>query len=224
MNFLTIVPARKNSIRFKNKNISKIKNKILVEYTLNIIKKLKLKNIIISTDSKLILNTSKKKNFNVDYKRPLNLSVSKTSMEDTVLHAVDWFEKKNKIKINHIILFHPTVPIRNLKLLTKIINFYKKNKLESLSSVSKLKINNNCILVKNKKGKFKFSKSKGIFYKLDGNIYIISKNFLKKYKNFNIEGKTCFYKTDTKFPIDIDYKEDFTIAKLLIESGKITTA
>jgi len=224
MNFLTIVPARKKSIRFKNKNISKIKNKPLIEYTLNIIKKLKLKNVIVSTDSKLILNISKKKNFNIDYKRPLNLSGSKTSMKDTVLHAVDWFEKKNKIKIDHIILLQPTAPIRKLKSIVKIINFYKKNKLKSLSSVSKLRVNNDCILVKSNKGKFKFLKSKSIFYELDGNIYIISKNFLKKYKNFNVEGKTHFYKTDTKFPIDINYKEEFTMAKLLIESGTITTA
>ena len=54
MNFLIFVPARANSIRLKNKNFKKIRNKPLIHFTLNFIKKLRIKNILISTDSKKI--------------------------------------------------------------------------------------------------------------------------------------------------------------------------
>ena len=39
MNNLIIIPARKNSVRLKNKNILKIKNKTLIEHTIIFAKK-----------------------------------------------------------------------------------------------------------------------------------------------------------------------------------------
>ena len=40
MNNLIIIPARKNSVRLKNKNILKIKNKTLIEHTIIFTKKI----------------------------------------------------------------------------------------------------------------------------------------------------------------------------------------
>ena len=52
MSFLAYIPARKNSIRVKNKNISKLNGKPLITYTLKAAKKSKHVNYIyISTDS-----------------------------------------------------------------------------------------------------------------------------------------------------------------------------
>ena len=50
-NILIVVLARKNSKRIKNKNIRKINGKSLVYITLEFAKKLKLFNILVSTDS-----------------------------------------------------------------------------------------------------------------------------------------------------------------------------
>ena len=54
--FVAIIPARKSSKRIKNKNIQKIKNKLLFNYTLDEAKKVsKISKIIITTDIKSLL-------------------------------------------------------------------------------------------------------------------------------------------------------------------------
>ena len=54
--------ARKNSKRVKNKNIRKINNIELINYTFNLAKKIKLiDKIFVSTDSKKIIDLAKKK-------------------------------------------------------------------------------------------------------------------------------------------------------------------
>ena len=42
MSFLAYIPARKNSIRVKNKNISKLNGKPLITYTLKAAKKVNM--------------------------------------------------------------------------------------------------------------------------------------------------------------------------------------
>ena len=58
--------ARKNSIRVKNKNIRKINNSELINYTFDLAKKIKLiDKIFVSTDSKKIINLAKKKKLTI---------------------------------------------------------------------------------------------------------------------------------------------------------------
>ncbi len=53
MNILCLICARKGSKGIKNKNVIKIKNKKLIEITIDQAKKSKLfQNIVVSTDSK----------------------------------------------------------------------------------------------------------------------------------------------------------------------------
>ena len=54
--YLAIIPARKNSKRLKNKNIIKIKNRILFDYTLIAAKKSSMVSAIaVTTDIKFLL-------------------------------------------------------------------------------------------------------------------------------------------------------------------------
>ena len=95
MNNLIIIPARKNSVRLKNKNILKIENKTLIEHSIIFAKKIfPNTNILVSTDSKKIREISLRKKILCPWLRPKNLSTSKALTEDVVLHALNWFEKK----------------------------------------------------------------------------------------------------------------------------------
>ena len=98
MNNLIIIPARKNSVRLKNKNILKIGNKTLIEHSIIFAKKISTNtNILVSTDSKKIRDISLKNNILCPWLRPNKLSSSKASTDDVVLHALNWYEKKNSL-------------------------------------------------------------------------------------------------------------------------------
>ena len=86
------------------------------------------------------------------------------------------------------------------------------------SIVSKLRIASSCLLISKNIRKFKLINSKGSIYKIDGNFYICSLDFLKKHKKFSKINETVFVDSGVQFPIDIDYKEDFIIAKNVIEN------
>ena len=56
---IAIIPARKNSIRIKNKNIKLFNNKPIIEWSIKVAKDSKLfKKIYVSTDSKKISDIS----------------------------------------------------------------------------------------------------------------------------------------------------------------------
>ena len=78
MNNLIIIPARKNSIRLKNKNILKIKNKTLIEHTIIFAKKvLPNNNILVTTDSGKIRDIAIKKKKIAQGLRPKNYQLLK---------------------------------------------------------------------------------------------------------------------------------------------------
>ena len=54
MKIIGIIPARAGSKSIKNKNITNINGKPLIYYTIKAIKKSKIKNFIVSSDSKKI--------------------------------------------------------------------------------------------------------------------------------------------------------------------------
>ena len=62
MKILAIIPARKNSRRIKFKNKKKLGNKALVEYSIDLAKKIKnFCNILVTTDDEDIIAICKKK-------------------------------------------------------------------------------------------------------------------------------------------------------------------
>ena len=115
MKLIGVIPARANSFRIPGKNLKKIKNKSLVEITIDFLKKVKtLDDILITTDSEKIKNIGKKKNIKVVEKRPFGLSSKTTPSAFTVIHAVKWYENNYKKKVDAIALFQPTTPFREI--------------------------------------------------------------------------------------------------------------
>ena len=126
---LCFIPARKNSKGIKNKNLIKVNGKPLIYYTLkhalDLKKKLNL-HIHLSTDSKEILEYAEK-NFNIktDYIRPKNISSDNSKMIDSAMHSIDWYESKNII-FTDLLLLQPTNPVRKKSELIKAVNIFKK--------------------------------------------------------------------------------------------------
>ena len=230
MKILLFIPARGGSKGIKNKNLVRIKNKPLIKFTIDIAKKLKGYDIFISSDSKKIINYCKSLGVKVEYIRPRKISKSTSSIFETILDAIRWLEKKGLFYEN-ILVLQPTNPLRSLKEIKKIINIYKKKKLVSLASITKMREHPyECIQIKDKKWKYLSEpKKKNLlsenhksnFFFIDGSIYINSIDFIKRNKSLIVKGKTHFIKNNDDYAIDIDYPEELLFAKYKIKAKGI---
>ena len=222
---ICIIPARKNSKGLKNKNFLKIKNKHLIDYTVEIAKKSKnIKEIYISTDDERIIRYYKNDTkVIIPFKRPASLSGDKTKSVDVYMHLIKFLENKNKF-VKEFCVMLPTCPIRKVKEIDKAINIFKKKKLNYLISVEKTIPIEWCHKV-GKKGFFK--KIKNILpsiqnrqnisqlYSPNGSIYIFNTSSFKKSKNF-MNSQTYCFKMNKLYSMDIDDKIDLKIIKKLI--------
>ncbi len=204
MSCLAIIPARKNSIRLKNKNKKKLKGKPLIEYTINLAKRIKFfKDILVSTDDLDIIKIAKNKKVLAPWVRPRQLSTAKTSSYKVVKHAVEWYEK-NYNKIDTIFLLQPTSPFRTRNNILKTFSLFNMNeKRKSIISVSRIKTK-----IGNKKNIIKLVPN--------GVTYLISKKSLLKYKSFINKENVPYLIKDSREALDIDYPHDWIKAKKMI--------
>jgi CMP-N,N'-diacetyllegionaminic acid synthase len=199
---ICIIPARAGSKGIKNKNIIKVRNKELINYTIETA--IKLKNycdIVISTDSKKILSKcNHKKKLIINGLRPKRLSTSAALTKDVVKYELEKTENLLKKKYKYILLLQPTCPIRDHKKIIHSINLIKKKNIDSVLSISnvganhpyRMKVINNKYL-KNfmnfKKENMEPRQSLPEVYIRSGSIYLISKKSFLKYNS--LVGKKC---------------------------------
>ena len=223
---LCTICARGGSKGLKNKNIKKINGKELINYTIDLAKKIKFfSHIVASSDSKQILKIAKK---NVDYciKRPSKLSNSYSSKIDAIRHALLSSEKKFKLKYDAVVDLDVTSPLRTKNDVDKAINIFLKRKSSNLVSGNISRKNpyfNQVMFKKNKlslvcdvKKKIVRRQDTPKVYDLNASIYIWRrKNIL--YSNKLINNKTIFFEMPYDRSIDIDDKLDFKIVEKFLK-------
>jgi CMP-N-acetylneuraminic acid synthetase len=192
---LALVLARKNSKRLKNKNIRKLGRKLLINITLDNLKKVKhlFSDIVVYSDCNIVEKNAKKKKL-IFFKRPKNLSLDKTSSVETAISAVKKYENKFRTT-NYIILFQPTSPFRKNSTIKKIIKLSKKYPKAQIVTVD---------------AKNKYNAPNGVLYLTPKDILFNKKSF--SYKNFKRYKIKSF-----KEGLDINYIEDFELAKKIIK-------
>lgn len=219
--FLTIIPARKNSKRVKRKNIQLIKKKELILYSFDhAIKTNKKINIIVNTDDEKIVKLSKK--FNLNYlKRPKNLSGDKISTEKVIKHTLTTlYGKKYYTKVKNVILLQPTSPLRTTNNINQAKRKFKRERYDSLFSgfLSKKFIwtNNNKLksLSYNFKKRERTQDMKNLIFE-NGAIFIFSTKGFYKAQN-RLFGKIGFFEMEEKQSLDLDTKQDFNLLDKII--------
>ena len=92
LNIISIIPARSNSKRIKNKNIAKYKNKPLIAHSiLQSIKSKYVNRTIVSTDSKKYANIAKKYGAEVPFLRPKNISKDSSTDLECFNHCLKFY-------------------------------------------------------------------------------------------------------------------------------------
>ena len=220
---LAIILARGGSKRLKNKNIKKLKNIPLINWTTNIaIKSKKFCNIIVSSDSEKILKTIKiDDNKILILKRPKEYAYDKSTSEDAILHALKWYEKKFS-KIDYITLLQPTSPFRSLRTINRGLKEIANSKTNAVIAVQRIKSQlsdkRSFYVTKNNLCKeMKSSSTSNKLYKISGLFYLLKKNFFIKKHNFSPSKFRPLIINSHKENIDIDTIEDWNFAKKFVE-------
>ena len=206
MKITCIIPARIGSLRIKKKNIIDFKGKPLIYWSLIQSKKIKIINsTIVSSDSNNFLIYSKKKFKEIitDF-RPKKLSTSKSKTESLVSYLIKKYKLSSK---DAVMILQPTSPLRSDKDIKNTIKIFRKNKLNTLNSVSinkKKKIIRKFSYIYDNKNKKKDMSCK---YSYNGAIYLFKVNYFNKTKKI-YEKVPNIYLMDKKHSIDIDNYND----------------
>lgn len=213
MNFLTIIPARQNSIRIKNKNLRVVKKKPLIYYTIKEAKKSKyLKKIFVSTDSPNIKDISIYYGVSVPFLRNSIYAKKNSTMHSVVKEFYKKIKNKYKKKFKYIVLLQPTSPNRKVLDIDNACKIMLKNpNADSLVSTCKImndkKINKKKIMFTD--GKYLSYKKKNKFKDAclrNGPALLITK--ISKLNKFLIGGKILNYIMPNKRSLDIDNHKD----------------
>ena len=230
---LCIIPARSGSKGIKNKNIIKINNKHLLDYTCQFTNKIKsIDRTVISTDSKKYQLIAEKYGVGTFFKRNKKLSGDRISDHQVIYDALIKSEKYYKKQFDIIIYLQPTSPIRKVNDLNKALKKFILNKFDSLWSISEIDLKFNPLkqLIINDKNIRYFSKlgknviarqqlnktyiRNGVFYIIDRKL-ILSKN--------SILGSKCGYYIINHKIVNIDDRSDIKEFKNYINENSETT-
>lgn len=228
--FLAVIIARKGSKGLKNKNILNLNGIPLVAYPIIAAKKSKfIDKVIVSTDSKIIKNIANHYKADIPFMRPKLLSGDKISSRAVVLHALNFFEKKNE-SFDYVILLEPTSPLTNFKDINKAIKILvnEESYADSLVSIGKSTsqhpifqfVKNNKNILKKlfyKKINYLNRQELNDVYYLDGSLYISKVKKFIKIKDFLSNNRTIGLLLPKIKWLEIDDQLDFLVMKNLIK-------
>lgn len=216
---LAFIPARGGSKGIPNKNIKLFNGKPLIEWTIKSALKSKLVDkIIVSSDSKKILSLSKKLGADVVL-RPKNISGDYATTEQAIKHYI----QNTKDSFDVIVLLSPTSPIRKIEDIDNTIKEFKKKKLDSCFSASKLsdfliwKLNPKTMKFESINYDFKNRgnrQKREPNYLENGSIYVFKTNLIK-FNNNRISGKIGMYLMNFWQSFEIDEKDDWKLLETI---------
>ena len=224
---LGVIPARGGSKGVKNKNIKKLFNKPLIEYSINAAKNSELlDDFIISTDSDLITKVAKDLGAKVPFKRPDYLSTDEALAMDTIRHAVLEYERLNNIVVEIVVMLQATAPLRKSHHIDEALKKFIKSNFDSCISVVNVD-NSHPFKMKRIVGDRLIDfietglenpprQSLPDVYIVNGALYIVKRDILVN--NLSFKGKTCLpYEMEKIDSVNIDTNVDFLIAEEILK-------
>lgn len=229
MKILAIIPARGGSKGVPGKNIKLLHGKPLLAYTAEIAMQSNyLTEIMVSTEDESIAAVAKSLGINVPFIRPMALAQDKTPTIEVIIHALDWYEKKN-IFFDAVCLLQVTSPFRSIPFLDKAIAKFIASDCDSLVSVQKVphEYNPHWTFEVNGNGNLKIATGEKeiisrrqelpIAYHRDGSIYITKTEVLLAAHSLYGES-IAFIESDPEFYVNIDTLEDWEKAEEMIQN------
>jgi CMP-N,N'-diacetyllegionaminic acid synthase len=229
MSALFLIPAREGSKGIPGKNYKLLGKKPLIQYSLEVARSLTTDdNICVSSNDDIIIDLISGLGYKVPFKRPDFLSTDASTSYDVIIHAIDHYEK-NACRYDQVILLQPTSPFRTTSQVQEAMALYSMD-TDMVVSVKETRSNPYYVLMeedsegwlqKSKKGNFERRQDAPKVYELNGAIYIMNVNSLKKgtLSSFRHIRK---YVMDEISSIDMDTPLDWALAETVMEKELIS--
>jgi len=233
MTILAIIPARGGSKGIPKKNLVPLLERPLIHYSIHAAKEsTEITDILFSSEDEEIIKSARECGLQVIYRRPDILAEDHTPTWETTLHGLDWFEKTKGELPEMLVLLQPTCPLRTSSDIDKAIHQFRKSKSHSLVSVHEMaELPYECLRVCNQTWSFLDNPNtkvtrrqdyKSTCYYINGAIYIVTPEFLRKQKEFVKEGQSDLFVMDPKHGIDIDTMLELKFAEFILKE-EVTT-
>jgi CMP-N,N'-diacetyllegionaminic acid synthase len=223
---LAIIPARGGSKGVPRKNVRELNGKPLIGYTIESAKKSnKVSRVVVTTEDTEIATISRAYKAEVPYLRPDELSQDNSPTMECVLHMLDYLEKTEGYVSDYVLLLQCTSPLRNHNHINEAIDKLLNSDYDSIISVCEAEVNPYWAnIFEGDKLKYFIEEGRKItrrqelpnVYRMNGAIYLIKTEVLKKQKNFEPE-EVMGYIMDSYSSVDIDTEMDFKIAEAIIK-------
>jgi len=223
---LAIIPARGGSKGVPRKNVRELNGKPLIGYTIEAAKKSnRISRVVVTTEDIEIATVSREYKAEVPYLRPDELSQDNSPTMECVLHMLNYLEKTEGYVSDYVLLLQCTSPLRNHSHIDEAIDKLLNSDYDSIVSVCEAEVNPYWANVfEGDKLKYFIEEGRKItrrqelpnVYRMNGAIYLIKTEVLKKQKTFEPE-EVMGYIMDSYSSVDIDTEMDFKIAEAIIK-------
>ena len=223
MRTLVVIPARSGSKGLPDKNIKVLNGKPLIHYSIEVAQQIfDNEDICISTDSDKYIKIAEKTGLRIPFVRPETLSTDNATIQDVLLHCLDFYEQKG-VFYDYILLLQPTSPFREKKHLEDIL-MENNEDCDMIVSVKEtdsnpyyvlLEENEEGYLKKLMKGEFTRRQDCPKVYEYNGSMYLIRVSSMKE-KLISSFTKIKKYEMHSKYSLDIDNQLDFDFAEFIM--------
>jgi N-acylneuraminate cytidylyltransferase len=226
MKILAIIPARGGSVRLPGKNIRVLGNKPLIEWSIDVARKVSsIDKIFVSTDCDDIADICRQAGLDIPVLRPKNLSGDKSSTIDAAKHAIEYLKGKGEI-YDFALILQPTSPLRSADHVRQAIDMVSSQNADAVISVCKCEhsplwtntLPDNYSMTNFLETKLKNlpSQELPIYYRLNGAIFLVNINRLYEEETFLLSRNSYAIEMDAMASIDIDHEIDFLLAETII--------
>ena len=219
---LAIIPARGESKGLPRKNVLDTRGKPLIAWTIEAAQKARcISKVILSSDNAEIISVAKDFGCDVPFIRPDTLATDSASTLDVVLHSMDQVSG-----YDFVIILQPTSPLRTATDIDAAFDTMIARGAPSCVSMCEVDETPYWMFSLGKNGQLErlinlpcdihrrqdLPKS----YKLNGAIYIVGANTLRKTNSFTSD-ETVAYIMDRRVSIDVDTRLDHERIKYILQ-------
>jgi CMP-N,N'-diacetyllegionaminic acid synthase len=236
MNILITICARGGSKGIPGKNIKIINEIPLINYTINLAKKVQKKYnaiITLSTDDNEIKKAAEDCGITTRYERPFFLATDEAGKIDTITDVLKYEEEVRNKKFDFILDLDVTSPLRNIEDIETAFNLLiNKPEAKNLFSVNIASRNPYFNMVQeNSNGFYSLVKTSSDLkiltrqsapkvYDLNASFYWYRRSFFDKHEKSAITDKSLAYEMN-HICFDLDHPLDFLFMEYLIQNNKL---